>query len=259
MRGQTKSAQQKKGGERACKNDNGFFVYIVSWNPKDFQSWTVTRKLLHAAIALNNSGIKQQVAPIVQTPVKVPFFNISALPADSTCRNCVLSQPPDQNCANKPTAFTTAGERCCGHTNSWRNKAGRHRFYILFCICTAARQNEPCKEFMLSFGEFQNAHVQTAPAELCSRCCKQTGITFPLFQLPHLGTFWDLDSASPSLMAVSQPRPQFRLGTQAAVLTLGKVSCPTRSWRCLMVLKAKVLMAKGSHRIIDKSLRRSKN
>jgi len=45
------------------------------------------------------------------------------------------------------------------------------------------------------------------------------------------------------------------LGTLAATLTLGKVSCPTRSCRCLMVLRAKVLMAKGSHKIIDKSLR----
>lgn len=44
-------------------------------------------------------------------------------------------------------------------------------------------------------------------------------------------------------------------GTCAATLTLGKVSCPTRSCKCLMVLKAKVLMAKGSHKIIDKSLR----
>lgn len=65
-------------------------------------------------------------------------------------------------------------------------------------------------------------------------------------------------SASPLLINAIELRRQLRSGAQAATLTLGKVSCPTRSCRCRMVLKAKVLMAKGSHKIIDKSLR-SKN
>lgn len=103
------------------------------------------------------------MAPLVQTPVRVPFLNPSAPPADSTCRSCVLSQPPDQNCANRPMAFTVAGGRCCCQTNWWRNKAGRHRFYTLFCICTAASQNEPCKEFMVSL---ESSKMPTMSKEL---------------------------------------------------------------------------------------------
>jgi hypothetical protein len=38
------------------------------------------------------------------------------------------------------------------------------------------------------------------------------------------------------------------------MLTLGSVSWLTSSCKCLMVLRDSVLMAKGSHRIIDKSL-----
>lgn len=202
----------------------------------------------------NISGINPASGSHCTDTCRVPFFNTSAPPADSTCRNCVLPQPPDQNCDNKPTTFSMAGERCCCHTNWWRDKAGRHRFYTLFCICTAARQNEPCKEFMVSL----ESSKMPMSKQLLQSSAAGAGIMFPLFQLPGLGT-WDLASASPSLMAVSQPRAQLRLGTLAAMLTLGKVSCPTRSCRCLMVLKAKVLMAKGSHRIMDKSLRRCEN
>lgn len=178
---QTKSSQQKKG---CVRMPMVFFACIVSRNPNDFQSLTVTRKLFHATITFKVSGINPAMAPIVQTPVRVPFFNTSAPPADSTCRNCVLAQPPDQNSANKPTAFTVAGERCCCQTNWWKDKAGRHRFYTLFCICTAARAEWAMQRIHGQFGEFQNAHVQTAPAELC----KWTGIMFPLFQL----IIWEL-------------------------------------------------------------------
>lgn len=101
----------------------------------------------------------------------------------------------------------------------------------------------------------------SAPAELCDTYRRWRGsILFPLSQFTR--AFENLNvlySTSSVFMDAIQLKLQFRLGTQAATLTLGKVSCPTRSCTCLMVLKAKVLTAKGSHRIIDKSLRRSKN
>lgn len=48
--------------------------------------------------------------------------------------------------------------------------------------------------------------------------------------------------------------PQKAARGQPGALTLGSSSWPTSSCRCLTVLSDKVLMAKGSHRIMDRSL-----
>lgn len=104
------------------------------------------------------------------------------------------------------------------------------------------------------FGELQNAHVPTAPAEPCSRCRNHVSFV----PTATFGNLMRLGECQPSPAGCQSAQSTVQSGT-AAMLTLGKVSCPTRSCRCLMVLKAKVLMAKGSHRIMDKSLRRSKN
>lgn len=57
--------------------------------------------------------------------------------------------------------------------------------------------------------------------------------------------------------SLGQHRPGHRLPTLThprRALTLGSVSWPTSSCRCLTVLSDRVLMAKGSHRIMDRSL-----
>lgn len=191
----------------------------------------------------NHSGINPASGSHCSNTCRVPLFNTSALPADSTCRSCVLPQPPDQNWANKP----------------W---AGRRKVLLSDTLMEGQSREGTDSPDHSVFAQLPGrmSHAKSSWSAWRAPKCQCPNSSCRALQQVQESCFpcsnchvWEFDET----WAV--PRPQFRWGTQAAMLTLGKVSCPTRSCRCLMVLKAKVLMAKGSHRIMDKSLRRSKN